>query len=323
MTRHGLMIFKEIGWTFRPGQPQLLILLFYYAVLLISLLIKKKKRIKWIPIVFGFVLLVLRPAPELSITMIDVGQGDSILIRAGKKLAFLSDCGSSSVGKVGEYRILPYLKQQGIHRLDGIFLSHPDADHINGTAALLNKDSGISIHAIYVPSWMKTNPGGAMEIFALCRKRKIPIIFLNRGDRIITGELRFDILHPQSGDMLEGNEGSLVFSLNYRDFSALFTGDLEGEGEEKLLKSMRQTHYQFLKVAHHGAKGATSMRFLERIDPEEALISAPIKSRYGHPHKELLSRLKKKKIRVWETRYCGEISIKIRKDKIYIRTFLK
>jgi competence protein ComEC len=281
----------------------------------------------------GFLLLFIRKPVGSSMTMLDVGQGDCIVIR-DRGAVYLIDGGSSDVKEVGTYRILPCLKQMGIRRLDGILISHDDADHINGIQELIegweDRTSGISIGQVYLPEWMK--PGGQKKqanaekeeegIDVQLERTGLPVRYLYNGMEICDGDLRLRALHPFRGrGFRTGNEGSMVLRLDRGSFSALLTGDLEGQGEDETLPYIGEV--DCLKVAHHGSKGSTSEAFLKRARPKLALISAPQKSRYGHPHKELLKRLEKRQIPVLVTRDCGAITVTQKGEEMRITTFRK
>ena len=119
-----------------------------------------------------------------------------------------------------------------------------------------------------------------------------------------------------------GNEASLVLEFSYGNFDMLFTGDVEGAGEELLVKSDVLRKYEILKCAHHGSKNSGTAAFLEKTDPRAAIISAGIDNRYGHPHEETLNRLKKRKVKTYNTQTDGAVTIKSDGIQISIESFL-
>jgi competence protein ComEC len=261
-----------------------------------------------------------RKEPEFQFTMLDVGQGDCLFVHSQSGGTFLIDGGSSDVKNVGHYRIEPYLKQQRITRISGIFLSHDDGDHTNGILEILdeqrNKTTPIRIGAVYIPEWMKENRPLAKRCAAL----GIPIRTCSLGTRIQSGDLTFHVLHPfHDHGFQEGNEGSMAIRLDRRGFRILLTGDLEGQGEEESLPYLGRV--DVLKVGHHGSKSATSDAFLNRTKPALALISAPEKSRYGHPHKEVLKRIRKHGCTCLVTKDCGAITIEFSRGQYRISRF--
>ena len=240
--------------------------------------------------------LTVRVNPPLSVTVLDVGQGDAIVVRRGGQ-AWMIDAGSTDEKNVGTYRVLPYLKSQGIGTLDGIFVTHSDEDHVNGVREVLElsqkRMTSLRVRRLFLPAWMK---GGACakELETLARGCGTTVQYIKAGDTVSGGGLRMEILHPDSGDYQnEPNAGSVVISLSYGTFDALLTGDLEAEGEKKVtdLLERRGETYEYLKVAHHGSRNSTFEAFLETAAPKAGVISCSESGRYGHPHQELLERL--------------------------------
>lgn len=267
-------------------------------------------------------LLFVRITSLWSLTMLDVGQGDCLLLR-DRQSAFLIDGGSSSVKEVGKYRILPCLKAEGIMCLQGIFLTHPDEDHMNGLLevmeAVVEHTVTLRVKKLYLPCWLKGSEE-AGELLTLAEKAGTKVVYLGKGDVLRTRAMKITVLAPfYEGGIRSGNSGSLVLSLQCGDFTALLTGDLEEDGE-RLLLPLDQT-YDCLKVAHHGSKGSSSDSFLQQVAPELALISAPEKSRYGHPHQETLERLEKTGSKVLITRDLGALTVEGNRYSWKVRGF--
>lgn len=316
----------------------------------------------------GIAVLAFRVPPPFSLVMLDVGQGDGLVLTfsSGRPFAgetvFLSDGGSSDVREVGAYRILPYLKQRGISRIDGIFVSHPDEDHINGIEELLELCAGGGrprIGRLLLPVWMREDPA-AERLLQLAAQAQVPAVFLKAGDRILIGraadgdgqeeeqaaapagggpaenaenstEYRSDpdnlqglvseihVLHPlAAGGAREGNAGSLVLHVQCGGFTALLTGDLEGEGEEDI--RARLPDVTCLKAAHHGSRFSTDSRFLSAAGPELTLISCGRGNRYGHPHEELLERLEDCGSAIYRTDRDGAVTLEYdgRRLSVYV-----
>ena len=139
-------------------------------------------------------------------------------------------------------------------------------------------------------------------------------------------------LHPEKRyETGEANEYSIVLDMSYGDFHALLTGDLEGEGEEKLLDTCQagesigigDYEYTLLKVAHHGSANSTSEDFLQQFSPHYAVISCGVNNSYGHPHKELLDRLEKAGVKVLRTDEVGAIEIKVKGEQVKVSGYVK
>lgn len=266
--------------------------------------------------------LLWRSPAETSVTMLDVGQGDGLVIRDGYS-TFLVDGGSTTVSKVGRYRIVPWLKYMGIQKIERIFLTHPDEDHMNGLEELLDmidsRELGMTVGGLVVPSWMQAQETET-ELLKKAQKLHIPITYAVRGQRYTAGSMELQILHPDQKIYTENtNEGSLTFRLKTKGFSMLFTGDLEGEGEESVCRE--DIASTVLKVAHHGSKNSTGERFLQQARPQLALISCGKGNRYGHPAKETLKRLKKAGCNVYTTMDCGALTVRGRKGKVSVSSY--
>lgn len=272
-------------------------------------------------ILLGVILLLAGyPAHNLQITFLDVGQGDGICMELPDGRVYLMDGGSSDVSKVGNYRLVPFLKAKGIRKIDAVFLSHGDADHINGIAELL-EEKQISIDCICLPA------GAEQEEFAeikdLARARNISVRTIQAGDFWENNGTMFLCLNP--ADVTEsGNAASVVLYMEYQNFSMLLTGDLEGEGEKSvaaLLRSNAITGISVLKVAHHGSKNSTKEEFLLQCSPAVAVISCGERNTYGHPHKETLERLNDMGTAVYRTDCSGAVQITVAGNRMKVTEY--
>ena len=272
-------------------------------------------------ILLGVILLLAGyPAHNLQITFLDVGQGDGICMELPDGRVYLMDGGSSDVSKVGNYRLVPFLKVKGIRKIDAVFLSHGDADHINGIAELL-EEKQISIDCVCLPA------GAEQEEFAeikdLARARNISVRTIQAGDFWENNGTKFWCLNP--ADVTEsGNAASVVLYMEYQNFSMLLTGDLEGEGEKSvaaLLRSNAITGISVLKVAHHGSKNSTKEEFLLQCSPAVAVISCGERNTYGHPHKETLERLNDMGTAVYRTDCSGAVQITVAGNRMKVTEY--
>lgn len=272
-------------------------------------------------ILLGVILLLAGyPAHNLQITFLDVGQGDGICMELPDGRVYLMDGGSSDVSKVGNYRLVPFLKAKGIRKIDAVFLSHGDTDHINGIAELL-EEKQISIDCVCLPA------GAEQEEFAeikdLARTRNISVRTIQAGDFWENNGTKFWCLNP--ADVTEsGNAASVVLYMEYQNFSMLLTGDLEGEGEKSvaaLLRSNAITGISVLKVAHHGSKNSTKEEFLRQCSPAVAVISCGERNTYGHPHKETLERLNDMGTAVYRTDCSGAIQITVTGSRMKVTEY--
>lgn len=272
-------------------------------------------------ILLGVILLLAGyPAHNLQITFLDVGQGDGICMELPDGSVYLMDGGSSDVSKVGNYRLVPFLKAKGIRKIDAVFLSHGDADHINGIAELL-EEKQMSIDCICLPAGAEQEE--FVEIRDLARARNISVRTIQAGDFWENNGAKFWCLNP--ADVTEsGNAASMVLYMEYQDFSMLLTGDLEGEGEKSvaaLLRSNAITGISVLKVAHHGSKNSTKEEFLRQCSPAVAVISCGEHNTYGHPHKETLERLNDMGTAVYRTDCSGAVQITVSGSRMKVTEY--
>lgn len=316
-------------WT--PGKPAYGKMLIAFGLLLLFCLLGNlsengrtfpKKFWKYrLGILLGVILLLAKyPAHNLQITFLDVGQGDGICMELPDGRVYLMDGGSSDVSKVGNYRLVPFLKAKGIRKIDAVFLSHGDTDHINGIAELL-EEKQISIDCVCLPA------GAEQEEFAeikdLARARNISVRTIQAGDFWENNGTKFWCLNP--ADVTEsGNAASVVLYMEYQNFSMLLTGDLEGEGEKSvaaLLRSNAITGISVLKVAHHGSKNSTKEEFLRQCSPAVAVISCGERNTYGHPHKETLERLNDMGTAVYRTDCSGAVQITVTGSRMKVTKY--
>ena len=199
-------------------------------------------------------------------------------------------------------------------------------DHISGIQEILEcagkKETYIKIKTLFLSECEETKEKlEALEESA--RKAGCKIVYIKKGTKIREGKIQLECLAPDRKD-LECNEGSQAFQMTKGRFKALFTGDIEGEGENELFVELKERgeKYDVLKVAHHGSKNSTKEEFLEVISPKVSVISCGKDNSYGHPHKELLKRLKLYTEKIFSTMEEGEIRLTESKDVFYIESRL-
>ena len=217
----------------------------------------------WGFLLLGVVILTWRFRPELQVTFLDVGQGDCIFLQTENGDSYLTDGGSSSVSKVGKYRMIPFLKYQGASQIKAVFVSHADSDHCNGIAELLEQAEleGIRVENLVLTDLTdECRSEGYEELVELAGQNGITVQFLHEGQQLQDGELLFQCLHPSKGYRAEDlNETSMVLLVTYREFSMLLTGDVQGAGEEHLTQELQDWR----------EPGVTQMQDVIRISGEE------------------------------------------------------
>lgn len=289
----------------------------------------------WQGVLCALFVLSVRLPQGLQATVLDVGQGDCIYLSEGS-MHMLIDGGSSSKSDVASYQIAPFLKHEGVSRLDAVVATHPDSDHISGIRAMLEtaaEKEDIEIGALYLPDVGNAGRNESYrELENLASQAGVPVCYIGSGDRIQHGRVMLTCIHPEKGwNTEDANAYSTVLHLAYDGFTALFTGDLEGAGEQRVLQIVRQDGIQdldfrnttLLKVAHHGSENSTSEAFLQELNPRIALISAGRDNRYGHPHKKLLERLGKQGCMIYSTRENGAVTVRVYGGKVTVETFLE
>ena len=266
---------------------------------------------------------------QVQVTVLDVGQGDGIHIRHAS-LNCLIDGGSSDVSSVGTYRLEPYLLSQGVDTLDYVFVTHGDDDHISGVKEMLeNQMFGVKIRNLVMPP-SEYHDEKLAALAQAAMKNGTRVTVMDPGDEITTGEgdggqgLTLACIGPECGLEVEpGNETSLVMDLSFGEFDMLFTGDVEGAGEESLVSSGLLRDYDVMKAAHHGSKNSGTEEFLQITEPEYAVISAGVDNRYGHPHTETLRRLNDAGCTVCSTQDNGAVMIRSDGEKMTMCGFIK
>lgn len=322
--------------TGRPAGWQIIFFLAIFSALVFGAK-KIKRRQFFAGIAAAVAILILRLPAGLELTFVDVGQGDCIYVSEPGGRCILIDGGSSDKSDVEEYQILPFLKYRGVSALDAVFVTHPDSDHENGIRGMLEayEKNGIRIGMLVLPDVdMESRNENYLSLAALSEKKGIPVHYIACWDRFSFGKVMLTCIHPQRGyENQDTNAYSTVLALTYGDFSALFTGDLEGEGETLVTERLarRGDHVRLhlpqritlLKVAHHGSKNSTPDPFLALTNPQIALISAGRDNAYGHPHKETLMRLQNRGCRIYQTPESGAVTFWIRRGRVRVEEFSK
>ena len=241
---------------------------------------------------------VLRPASE--IVYLDVGQGDSSLIRT-PRLTMLIDGGGTPRGDydVGARTVLPALRAMGVRKLDVMVATHADADHIEGLTSVMN---GLPVGELWIGQ-RKDDPNLNMLLRAAA-ERRVPVREVRRGDAVQAGAASFTVLWPTGTPFSEAdNDNSVVVKLDTPRFHTVFLGDLPDpiEGELGIGK------LDVLKTAHHGSRFSTGEAFLQETRPRDAVISVGRANSYGHPNPQVLDRLSAAGVRVWRTDQVGTL----------------
>ena len=277
----------------------------------VFLINRHKVRVGWLLMMISCCFLIFARKQTDRVIFMDVGQGDGICILTEDGYTFLIDGGSSDVRDVFKYRIEPLLKYYGKTSIDGWFLTHGDSDHISGVEEAIGENS--KIRRIFVPD--RTEDEVLKNICIKAKCAGISVTYISAGDQIQTDSAEIECLYPKSDEFTgDKNNDSMILSVKYlneKQTSFLLTGDIEAEGESVLKETGLLRHTDILKVAHHGSKGSTTKAFLKAVCPKWAIISCGKKNLYGHPHKEVLERLKNENINYLSTANRGAIIVHV------------
>lgn len=274
------------------SKPTLFFILSYYFVyfkIILKINIKQKVIREVLMLVSLLLVFYFKPyySIEGEVTMIDVGQGDCFLIQQPFNQGnILIDTGGLKNKDIASLTLVPYLKSQGINRLDYVFISHDDFDHC-----------------------------GAYD--SLVKEIEIKQTVTSYQEKIEIGDIEIEML--KSGmETKDNNDNSLVIKATINNLVYLFTGDISSKIERKLIENYPNLKIDVLKVSHHGSVTGTSSEFLEVVRPKIALISCGRNNRYGHPNKSVLERLEDYDVKVYRSDLTGMVKIIYYGDDNYI-----
>ena len=311
------------------GRPDIIRIILYYLALIsfITFLPRlKSPKLKWssalLTLTFLSLLMFFRPISGITYTMLDIGQGDCNFLQSADGTCYMIDCGSSSKKNIAKYRVVPYLKSIGVSKIDCFIVTHSDADHINGLEEMLDMDNlcEIGISRIFIPD-VSYPDSSLIRLKNEALSYGARLYTLQEGMTFSDSAMSFEVLHPPKGYMSEdANSYSTVLSVRYGNFSALFTGDIQGEAERRLIDEIGH-RYTLLKVAHHGSKYSSPIELLEKLRPAYAFISCGVGNSYGHPHIQTLERLDKVHSRVFSTDKSGAITLRCRGENVRVSCY--
>ena len=300
-------------FTFNVASPPLAVLISYYAFLAVFFsewgrVMRKRRNFKKIACVMT-VSISLAAAAGLyydegfsddCFVFPDVGQGDCLHIRSIKNV--LIDGGGSHGFDVGNGILRPYLLKNGVTHVDIAFITHLHMDHCKGIEEL-SRDFRIDTIAVFAGN--RINEDDLKKQFR-CKK----IMYIKKGDIIrVDRNLYIEVLAPEGDELSDSddeNSNCLVLRAVYRGLSVMMTGDIDSEGEMRLINE--NIGADILKAAHHGSKYSSSQEFVRRVNPSAAVISVG-KNNYGHPSEEVIERMESMGISVYRTDISGAVGI--------------
>lgn len=328
------------------GRPDNWKIIIFYAVVIvlylmclytlnISKLIQAKARGIKISLPYWYKVLLIMAAVSIlgnhavydtSVTFLNVGQGDCIYVESITGKNYLIDAGSSSKSSLGQYTLLPFLKYMGVSRLDAVFLTHLDEDHVSAVFELYGNGGGASDIAVdrIIIAQSAIKDDAYYRLVRLCKQNNIPLLHAKAGDRLGDEKLYFEVLHPE-GDYKAAsrNAYSLVLRMTLNEksgqFNMLLTGDVEADGEKCVADYLERAggnmQVDVYKASHHGSRYSNTIELLEKIKPKLSIVSCGDNNIYGHPHEEALDNMKSVGSTVLTTKDSGAVTVHIRNGK--------
>ena len=244
----------------------------------------------------------------LVVKILDVGQGDSILIRAGGQVTLI-DTGDVAARE----KLTGYIKKEGITVIDKLILTHPHNDHIGGVAAVFDN---FTVKQIY-DSGQTTTTATFRKYLETVEKKKIPFALLAADGQVDLGQgAMLKILAPakpfftEDNGSLDLNNNAIVAKLVYGSFTMLLTSDAEKQSEEQMMKKYgAELKSSVIKVGHHGSNTSSSTAFLKAVAPEAAVITVGANNDYHHPHPSIVKRYEERKTKVYRSDLNGTLTI--------------
>jgi competence protein ComEC len=271
-------------------------------------------------------------ARKLEVSVLDVGQGDSLFIVSPMGKTLLIDGGGAFGGFAGqrnhgidpgEEAVSPYLWSRGFQKLDVVALTHAHQDHLGGLAAVLEN---FRVGELWIGREVGSPALATIE--RLAADRKIPVMHETRANSFAWDKLEGKFFWPDMSSAEPStaakNNDSLVLRLRYEDRAVLLPGDAEREAEREMLSESgsNDLHAEVLKIGHHGSKNSTTAEFLAAVKPHLAIISVGEGNPYGHPNAELLERLANAGVRVLRTDRDGAVHVLIDGQGVKVRCFV-
>ncbi|MGF7185468.1 competence protein ComEC [Desulfitispora alkaliphila] len=271
------------------------------------------------------VLLIVTPAQPaqnyLQVTVLDVGQGDAIHVRTPEGKNMLVDGGGvrGSSFDVGERVLIPYLRSEGVNKIDLLVNTHGHYDHTAGLIAVLESFEVKEALISPVPASTETYE----RFLDLLLEAQVPTTMAVRGQKIyLDSEIDIEVIHPgenPSYSNAELNNSSVVLRIVYGEQAVLLTGDIELEAMGEIARLPMDIGSNIYKVSHHGSRTGLEESFLDAIDTQVGIISTG-PNPFGHPHPELINELEQRDIKVYRTDQEGAITVKITPSSYVIET---
>ncbi len=288
----------EWSWWYVPKPDAMIYPTWFMAAMMLAGIRGKHRwrmSIVLLACLFGWKMSVVNTSlskPLVEVLFFDVGQGDAALIRTRSGSNWLVDTGVFSLGnESGGRTILPVLRRLGVESLDGVVLSHPHADHVGGTLAIIES---MPIDTLYEADF-PTQSTIVAGYRAAARRNGVPIVTVRNGYLVdVDPTVRMRILGPIDPEFhSDPNTASVILKLEVGEISFLFTGDADEEAEMLLINRYSPLLAStVLKAGHHGSRTSSSIPFLEAVSPSHIIVSLGLQNRYSHPHADAVERLR-------------------------------
>jgi competence protein ComEC len=323
-----------VHWNYPiPGCPPFLVLVFFVAGIVVAAVLRLEMRWRTSLAMAGSAILlgaavVMATFPfaaqwhrgEMEVTVLDVGQGDSLFVVSPGGKTMLIDGGGASGGfprapqhwgiDPGQEAVSPYLWSRGFKRIDYVAVTHAHQDHVGGLTAVLE-----NFHVGMLMVGREVAGPALAKLEELARANGAAVLHERRGERFAWDGAEGEVLWPDSGNnnVAEApkNNDSMVMRWGFGERAFMLPGDAEKQAEREILAetAAESLRADVLKVGHHGSKNSTTEEFLAAVHPRVAVISAGENNRYGHPSPELLERLERARVRVLRTDRDGAVHI--------------
>lgn len=292
-----------------------LILIMIFTFLSLFLFVKKYFFKAIFIICMGISLIIYYSSgTEGQLTMLDVGQGDSILFQTESKQNIMIDTGGKRSENhkqpnfnISKYKTMPSLKSKGISKIDYLIISHPHLDHM-GELPYLASHINIKNIILLKDSFSQSD---LYNVEKICEANHIKLLDANHLHTLNLKDTTLRFLDTYIKDSDDKNEHSIVILLSYKHKNILLTGDMTIQNEALLLQRYQLPKIDILKVAHHGSKTSSSSNLLQLIKPEISLISSGRGNKYQLPNQEVIQRLYENGSKVYDTQMNGEITVKL------------
>ena len=239
-------------------------------------------------------------AADLKVHFIDVNQGDAILVQLPNQENLLIDAGNNQAGST----VKNYLNSLNINKIDYLLGTHPHADHIGGLDYIIYN---FKIDNIYLPNVTHTTQSFYQVLTAIKKKNK-KINTAQSGVQLLKNKrLNIKLLGPHSNNYDDLNNYSIITKVSYKNTSFLFTGDAELKSELEMINNGSNLKSDLLKVAHHGSSSSTGALFLNKVNPNFAVVSVGQDNKYNHPANKVINRLRQQQIKIYRTDQQGTI----------------